>query len=554
MASTEEAAPAPPAASPGEEAAPATPAEPGAGEGEEKVDGDGEEEPAEVLPPACIDLQEFKLKVDHFEGVHAMPDEVEKVEGAPNFRQVNGYPVFGAAQPTDEGFRKVLDKMEKGTEAKPLKTIWFNMRQEPVVYVNGLPNTLRDPERMHENLALDQPVEELDNLEKHARNLVRSRVEADPDKMVMISRDAAFTENPMERENVEENLRADSVAALQDIYSDLTSSLPSLSCVRVPVVEESAPKEECIDIIVQSLKEEKGSTNCIFSCQAGRGRTTLGMVVACMVKEIQVTAELRRMESLGLVPAATVKDLLHSKFESTLPDTQYADDPMVNGEFEVIKELLEKLPGAREAKTKVDRTIDLCGGPPRGTGLQNLRECIIETKWKYDVAPEDKQKEWKQMILNFMQRYFYLICFATYALEVGPGGFQTTFAQFMDGHSELRAMIEEGKDKLEWTRQVDPAKLNTLKELIAGPDYKDNMQKIIRTIYEFAFMTYADLPRGPIKNNSMRKLAAKTLMEILPPEIEQMVQKKLDERNSSADFLSIVGLITYDKPAESAAA
>ena len=33
----------------------------------------------------------------------------------------------------------------------------------------------------------------------------------------------------------------------------------------------------------------------------------------------------------------------------------------------------------------------------------------------------------------------------------------------------------------------------------------------------------ADLPRGPIKNNSMRKLAAKTLMEILPPEIEQMV-------------------------------
>ena len=85
-------------------------------------------------------------------------------------------------------------------------------------------------------------------------------------------------------------------------------------------------------------------------------------------------------------------------------------------------------------------------------------------------------------------------------------------------------------------------------------------------------------------------------MEILPPEIEQMVcdcifchylfchylflslyfwslpidvvdclififivyvrqvQKKLDERNSSADFLSIVGMITYDKPAESAAA
>ena len=30
-------------------------------------------------------------------------------------------------------------------------------------------------DRMHENLALEQPVDELDNLEKHARNLVKGR-------------------------------------------------------------------------------------------------------------------------------------------------------------------------------------------------------------------------------------------------------------------------------------------------------------------------------------------------------------------------------------------
>ena len=53
----------------------------------------------------------------------------------------------------------------------------------------------------------------------------------------------------------------------------------------------------------------------------------------------------------------------------------------------------------------------MCGAKPKGSGLQNLRECIIQTKWKYDVAPEDKQVAWKEMILNFMERYFYLICF-----------------------------------------------------------------------------------------------------------------------------------------------
>ena len=61
----------------------------------------------------------------------------------------------------------------------------------------------------------------------------------------------------------------------------------------------------------------------------------------------------------------------------------------------------------------------------------------------------------------------------------------------MEEHSDLRMMIEEGKDKLEWYRQVDPAKLNTLKDLINDPNYKENMATLIRTIYEFAFLTYS---------------------------------------------------------------
>ena len=66
----------------------------------------------------------------------------------------------------------------------------------------------------------------------------------------------------------------------------------------------------------------------------------------------------------------------------------------------------------------MDRIIDICGGAPKGTGLQNLRECIIETKWKYDVAPEDKQVVWKRMILNFMERYISLSFSSFYHLVV----------------------------------------------------------------------------------------------------------------------------------------
>ena len=37
-----------------------------------------------------------------------------------------------------------------------------------------------------------------------------------------------------------------------------------------------------------------------------------------------------------------------------------------------------------------------------------------------------------------MERYFYLICFAAYALEHGPTNYQKSFKSWMDDHNELR--------------------------------------------------------------------------------------------------------------------
>ena len=134
----------------------------------------------------------------------------------------------------------------------------------------------------------------------------------------------------------------------------------------------------------------------------------------------------------------------------------------------------------------------------------------------------------------------------------------------MDDHAELRQMIEAGKDKLEWYRQVDPAMFRTLQDMMKEKNYLDKMPTIVKTIYEFAFITYAgnvtktayilmrfrpvtvlDLPRGPIKNNSMRKLAAKTLMEILPENISKLVHDKLEEQGVSPEFLTLIGLVSY---------
>ena len=97
------------------------------------------------------------------------------------------------------------------------------------------------------------------------------------------------------------------------------------------------------------------------------------MVVACLVKEIQICTELRKMAEMGLIQSEVVRkrftsfflnfllkyllpqaeDLVKQKFEFPLPDVEDQDDPLMKGEFMVMLELMQELPGAKEGKEKV---------------------------------------------------------------------------------------------------------------------------------------------------------------------------------------------------------
>ena len=186
--------------------------------------------------------------------------------------------------------------------------------------------------------------------------------------------DTAYKENPLERENKEERIQVSMVKSFNETYDEIKKKCKNIDLVRIPVAEDNAPKEASIDILVDSLKQEPASTQCVFSCQAGMGRTTLGrrlilitvnqsiilcvsgMIIACQVKEIQICSELRKMAELGIgITKDTAEDLIKQKFEFPLPKSTEDDDQLLRGEFDVIKELLAKLPGAVEAKSKVNQ-------------------------------------------------------------------------------------------------------------------------------------------------------------------------------------------------------
>merc|ERR1719412_1777819 len=58
------------------------------------------------------------------------PETEEKIEGAHNFRQVCGFPVFGVGQPNPEGIKVALEKIKGSCDEKNNKILWFNLRKE----------------------------------------------------------------------------------------------------------------------------------------------------------------------------------------------------------------------------------------------------------------------------------------------------------------------------------------------------------------------------------------------------------------------------------------
>lgn len=89
------------------------------------------------------------LKSDHCPGCQnsSLP---ERVEGAPNFREVPGFPVYGVANPTIDGIHSVIQRVGSYKGGHPV--FWHNMREEPVIYINGKPFVLREVERPYKNM------------------------------------------------------------------------------------------------------------------------------------------------------------------------------------------------------------------------------------------------------------------------------------------------------------------------------------------------------------------------------------------------------------------
>lgn len=257
-----------------------------------KTETNNNEEVEEEEEDPVLNLSNHFIKPDHFEDIHILDTVFEKLDGAPNFRQIPGFPIYGTSQPTEQGMIELINKVKTGAENE--KVIWINMRSEPVVFINGNPFAARDPNAMHENLLIPLNDEEVKSVGIHLTKVIGKRLKASKDNTIEIHVDKSFNENPMDRTDVEESLVVESVQDLETVYNSCRDICNvNLHIFRIPLLEDKNPTEHDFDAIINALKNERASTPCIFNCQMGKGRTTLGMVAAMLIKEIQITTELR---------------------------------------------------------------------------------------------------------------------------------------------------------------------------------------------------------------------------------------------------------------------
>jgi protein-tyrosine phosphatase len=177
-----------------------------------------------------------------------------------------------------------------------------------------------------------QDTEQLKKVNLHLARTMRKRVKESSNSTIKIHRDKEFSENPMERVDLEETITVeeDGIKDLEAVYSYCREKCAvDLQVVRIPIVEDRMPPDYSFDWIISTLKNEPVSTPCVFSCQMGKGRTTVGLITACLIKEIQITKELRKMAELKLITPETLQNLIYEKFER-LPDypkTAEEEDP-----------------------------------------------------------------------------------------------------------------------------------------------------------------------------------------------------------------------------------
>ena len=414
--------------------------------------------------------------------------------------------VYGVAQPTIQGIRGILNILRCGREhAVPSvgagspqgsksggqqEVLWINMREEPILFINGRCIVLREKDEPFRNMTA------LKGISKERIEALEWRLKEDVVAEASLNSGNIMLHQEVKKRKIQpcwEAVPLDQIKTTEEVFFQFRMEGYKVKYYRWPTTPEESPSKKLFDLLLSCIMESPETTNIVFNCQTGRGRSTFGMVAARLVQmwrgpetlmnssgkmskrrrsSIKVAGTFQPLRNEDEVKQKGIPRVLsgHSlkSIEAQLDIGIDADDPraalnpkrsamddtsksLLAGWYQPVLQVIRLLPNGRVAKSHVDHFIDEC------THLVNLRELVFRFRKKATLRPnEAKIFRFQTMRAGTsLIRYILLILFDAYLCEqvqefLSPDSassssvlFNRTFESWVDNRPGIIQILNE---------------------------------------------------------------------------------------------------------------
>ncbi|EIN10058.1 hypothetical protein PUNSTDRAFT_125979 [Punctularia strigosozonata HHB-11173 SS5] len=401
------------------------------------------------------------LKSDFFSNLQKM-SLPERIEGSPNFRRIplilklassstsgssspsdradfvpsfsdEAKMVCGTGMPTVQGLKAALARVDAGPQGRN-HVIWTSLREEPVIYVAGRPHVLRLIEKPLENVeATGVTTAMVESMEESLKRDVLREVKAGSGR-ILLHDEVEERPNVFAIVPIWENVSEADIMTPRDVFNLVSAEGYKVDYGRVAITDEQAPLPDALSLLVDRVRAGLDKAgDFIFNCQMGRGRTTSGMVVACLIASTARWEQQRLDSGQSPLPEAEGGEAYDAV------DGFSEEQAYLQGEYKIILQLVGVLSHGKVAKRLTDRAIDLM------QDVQNLRKAVYDYKLKVEAAPKGSPKQRKLFDLgvNYLYRYGTLIVLANYLLEMREQGWPPVkFPDWLQEHREITKLLQ----------------------------------------------------------------------------------------------------------------
>lgn len=266
------------------------------------------------------------LALDEIPPMHARDEKTvakgyAKLEEVFNFRYSKDRTAAGFAQPSKNGIRNILKFLgsDKGGEGK---TLYFDLREEPVIFINGKSYGFRELDKQNKNLFITGITPgQLDELENSMKEQILRRAKEGGGK-IAVRKDAGADQALVEEIAINEK----NVRTTNETFADIVAEGYPVRFYRIPITDEHAPEVSDVNSIVKVLDENKGARNRTFHCHLGHGRTTTGLTIASIIKEAPLTQTvIDRSNDAGAIRKIPAVEKMAKLLRFTEPDYALLD-------------------------------------------------------------------------------------------------------------------------------------------------------------------------------------------------------------------------------------